>query len=210
MMHTWLLVLVILASVSPLLAFEVICEAKPPQMHVGNSTSLRCCWKCERKCAAERIMWIKDDHILHEHPPIEYQRNLTVNKRLQFMYQNIGNGEVSLNIENLQLSDEGTYNCLVLISQAYREGRINLNVSDHVNPDEKQKTNFRSRGVGAGATALVIVIIGVAFVLLKKRLECSHFQKKKKLPKTGYGEESRKLEDESKKSICPKDVYTCC
>ncbi|XP_039621183.1 uncharacterized protein LOC120536766 isoform X2 [Polypterus senegalus] len=170
-MHTWLVVPVILASVSPLLAFEMICEPPFLQRPVAHHVSLRCFWKCESKCAAERIIWSKDNRILQERSPLE-NHSPTVNDRFQFIYQNIENEEVSLNIENLQLSDEGTYNCIVITSEAYREGTINLQVSEFVVP----------------AAAGLVFVIAVVIALRMKKPGCSHCQKK--FPNTGYGEES--------------------
>ncbi|XP_028670929.2 uncharacterized protein LOC114661873 [Erpetoichthys calabaricus] len=213
MLHTWILVPLILSSVSHLLAFEMTCKTKPIQMLVGCNASFRCFWKCETKCATKRIIWTKDGHVLQEHPPDENQSNQTVNDKFQFMNQNIENGEVSLDIENLQMSNAGTYKCTVIVDKAFRLWEINLQVSDPnekhnkdvtEQPDPNQKFNINSKNpakryglgvVGAAAAAFVFVIAVLSFLLWKKRLGCRHCQKKKKLPSTGYGEESNSSSD---------------
>uniref|UniRef100_A0A8C4T379 Ig-like domain-containing protein n=1 Tax=Erpetoichthys calabaricus TaxID=27687 RepID=A0A8C4T379_ERPCA len=81
------------------------------------------------RCTKSLIIWEKDDNILQSHPPLKNQNNQKTNSRFQFMYCNIENGNISVDIENLQNSDAGTYKCTIIIDGAYGQGTINLNVS---------------------------------------------------------------------------------
>ncbi|XP_039620641.1 uncharacterized protein LOC120536383 [Polypterus senegalus] len=210
-MHTWILVPVILSYVSPVLAFEVICKPKFLHMFVGYNTSLRCFWKCESKCAAERIIWTKDDHVLQAHPPLENQNNTTADDRT-FMYQNAENGAVSLNIERLQMSDTGTYECSVISDGDHHEGKIYLQVSDL-----NQKSDFHGEIISCGGLfnfnifGLILVVLGIvlsvlACVLWRKKFGCTYYYKEMKLPYSGDVEDNISIGSVSSKSELIKKV----
>ncbi|KAG2463853.1 NR3L1 protein, partial [Polypterus senegalus] len=119
-------------------AFEMTCQPVFLQTDVGSNVSITCSWQSQRNSADRKIMWTKDDIFLESQPPLEHQSNSTVTDRFKFNYQNMDNRNVSLNIKNLQRSDAGTYECTVIIGEAYREMKINLQVRDK---DEKYGKN---------------------------------------------------------------------
>ncbi|XP_028670932.1 uncharacterized protein LOC114661875 isoform X2 [Erpetoichthys calabaricus] len=210
MMHTWILVPVILSYVSPVLAFEVICKPKYLQTPVGYNTSLRCFWKCESKCAAERIIWSKDNRILQAYPPLENQNNTTADDRFQFMYQNIENGNFVLNIEHLQMSDTGTYECTLISDGDHHEGNIYLQVSD---PNQKFEVAIcydflgTIRFIGKVLVVILAIVLPVlACVLWKKKLGCSYYYKEMKLPYSGDVEDNISIGSVSSKSELIKKV----
>ncbi|XP_028670935.1 junctional adhesion molecule-like isoform X2 [Erpetoichthys calabaricus] len=200
MMHS-LTLQVILATFSPLLAFEMTCQPVFLQTEVGSSVSITCSWESQRKSAERKIIWTKDDIFLESQPPLEHQSNQTVTDRFQFNYQNMDNRNVSLNIKNLQKSDAGTYECTVIIGEAYREMKINLQVRDQdekfgKNVEESDPINKsdiilkdmpRQQGlaliiVGVVIGLLSVVILIAAVIVWKNMLGCSHIETNKEVP----------------------------
>ncbi|XP_051790576.1 uncharacterized protein LOC114661871 [Erpetoichthys calabaricus] len=131
-LDSWIVLTAILASVPPILAFDFTCVPDTVRNPVNTTAELHCSLTNIQIKGPITVVWTKDSIVLNKYQNSSRPRRDALNSRYHFLEDNIKHGKIILQIINTELSDDGIYECTVIVNEAYREAQVRLFITDHV------------------------------------------------------------------------------
>lgn len=115
---------------------ELICSPQPITVLAGDDVILPCCLESAISATSGRVEWTKpglDPEYVHVHRDgrLQYQsQNPSYYYRTRLFVDELRNGNVSMKISEVKISDKGTYKCFLPSEQ--QEAFVQLNVGKSV------------------------------------------------------------------------------
>ncbi|KAF6737190.1 T-cell surface glycoprotein CD4 [Oryzias melastigma] len=143
---------------------SVIYQVSAVDGSVGGSVLLPCIFT---DSPSTKVFWRdKDDNVvlnIENGSPVYSSQNMRYRKRVTSIKEEIGKGNFSILMKNLQVNDSDTYVCTIL--PGVNERRVQLTVTEKVSPTSAGKTAGSSRGA-AGPSIHQVVLLAAVGVLL--------------------------------------------
>ncbi|XP_039621179.1 butyrophilin subfamily 1 member A1-like isoform X2 [Polypterus senegalus] len=136
-LDSWIVLIAILASVPPILAFDFTCVPDTVRNPVNTTAELHCSLTNIQIKGPITVVWTKDSIVLKKYQNSSRLRRDALNSRYHLLEDDIKHGKIILQITNTELSDDGIYECTVIVNEAYREALVRLFITDRV----KEKTD---------------------------------------------------------------------
>ncbi|XP_039621177.1 uncharacterized protein LOC120536762 [Polypterus senegalus] len=158
----WIAMALALAYTDQLLAFELTCLPEVVNNTVDNMTALQCSMTNMQKNAPITIVWTKNSSVLLHYASSRRTRRHAINPRYHLPEDELKHGKFSLQITKTELSDEGVYECTVIIGEVYREAQVTLNVKVPTTeeiPEQPEKPGHRENGTTAIKPVITILIV---------------------------------------------------
>ncbi|XP_067380892.1 sodium channel regulatory subunit beta-3-like isoform X3 [Channa argus] len=167
-------------------AFEV---QKEIEVKPGEDATLQC--QCPRHADITLLEWSrpelkKDGYVFfyrNSRPYENYQHQFFMGRVELRNESSVKDGDVSVILKNVNISDTGTYECRIVISNPGSSGRtttelkhlITLKVSESGNKAENNwdgGNNLLERGavlvaIAVGLTVVAVVLVGIIFILFR-------------------------------------------
>ncbi|KAK1152928.1 butyrophilin subfamily 1 member A1-like [Acipenser oxyrinchus oxyrinchus] len=129
-----LVLLILLQVYSAQTDYSLQVPKEPLVAHVEKSILLPCHLSPTISAEGLEVRWLKigDDYPVHEYAnraDLEGRQSPGYRGRTRLFKEELGTGNVSLQLSNVRVSDEGRYQCYVLSSQWFTESSMNLMVT---------------------------------------------------------------------------------
>ncbi|XP_066517923.1 myelin-oligodendrocyte glycoprotein-like [Hoplias malabaricus] len=125
--------LILSGSVSVAERFKVIGPEEAVVADIDEDVVLPCSLKPTTSAENMMVSWFKKDVIVHHYENHKDRNDVqseSYRGRIDLFKEELKNGNISLKLSAVQLSDEGTYSCLVVSSSGYESATLYLNVRD--------------------------------------------------------------------------------
>ncbi|XP_041092668.1 butyrophilin subfamily 1 member A1-like [Polyodon spathula] len=128
------LILILLQVYSAQTEFSVQVPKEPLVAHVEKSILLPCHLSPAVSAEGLEVRWVKvgDEHPVHAYAKgadLEGKQSPGYRGRTHLFKEELGTGNVSLQLSSVRVSDEGSYQCYVLSSSWFSESTMNLMVT---------------------------------------------------------------------------------
>ncbi|XP_028670925.2 uncharacterized protein LOC114661870 [Erpetoichthys calabaricus] len=158
----WIAMALALAYTDQLLAFELTCLPEVVNNTVDSMTAFHCSLKNTQKDVTIIIVWAKNSTVLLHYTSSRRTRRQAVNPRYHLPEDELKHGKFSLQIMKTELSDEGVYECTVIIGEVYREAQVTLNVKVPTTeeiPEQPEKPGHLENGTTFTNPVFTVLIV---------------------------------------------------
>ncbi|XP_039621153.1 signal-regulatory protein gamma-like [Polypterus senegalus] len=115
-----------LTCLSTVLAFELKCKPDVLHITVNKTAECHCALQNILKTPLRKNVWTKGNITLYNYSSSAAHHSWAVDSRHQLLMEEIKHGNLILKIRNTQISDNGTYKCIVLFDEAYRDAEVHV------------------------------------------------------------------------------------
>ncbi|XP_074072888.1 butyrophilin-like protein 2 [Macrotis lagotis] len=147
-------------------AFSVTGPVRPIQAKEGEDVILSCELSPKIDVQNMTVKWFRNQTLVHRFPngeKLEESQETVFQRRMELQTHDMTEGKVTLRIQQVQVSDSGSYTCYVRSPENYDEAYIRLWVAG--NFSTSQKTHI----ITIAAVFLVVLGLLVTFLLCRKR-----------------------------------------
>ncbi|XP_074065086.1 butyrophilin-like protein 2 [Macrotis lagotis] len=145
-------------------AFSVTGPAQPIQAKEGEDVTLSCELSPKMDAQNFTVKWFRNQTLVHRFPSgekLEESQGSEFQGRMELLTHDMAEGKMTLRIQQVQVSDSGSYTCYVRSPENYNEAHAELQVTENLFTSEKIHIII--------PVILVIFMVAFTIVFLRRR-----------------------------------------